>query len=164
MTGFKKSLHSDGHFDFASVPLSFCFRFPSVMQVNWQSTSKDSKDLWNFSLENAIYLWDAFRRDFFPEKSLASVLLPFSFRFASVMQVKLQHVSEVSADLWNISLESLIWLRNAFGADLFPKKMFASVLLPFCFRFASVMRVKLYGSKASEKGTCHLESISAVRV
>ena len=80
------------------------------------------------------------------------------------MQVKLQNVSEVSADLWNISLESLIWLRNAFRADLFPKKMFASVLLPFCFRFASVMRVKLYGSKASEKGTGHLESISAVRV
>ena len=67
-------------------------------------------------------------------------LLPPRFRFPSVMQVKLQHVSEVSADLWNISLESLIWLRNAFRADLFPKKnvcfRFASVLLPFCFRHA----------------------------
>ena len=88
MTNFKKSLHSDGHFDFASVPLPFCFRFPSVMQVNLQSTSKDSKDLWNFSLENPICLWNAFKRDHFPKKLHASVLLPFSFRFASVMLVK----------------------------------------------------------------------------
>ena len=91
-------------------------------------------------------------------------VLPFCFRYPSVVQVKLQSVSEVSAALWNISLESLIWLWNAFRVDPFPKFFFASVLLPFCFRFASVMRVKLYGSKASEKGTCHLESISAVRV
>ena len=99
------------------------------------------------------------KRHFF----FASVPLPFSFRFASVLQVKLQSVSEVSAALWNISLESLIWLWNAFTMDLLPPNIFASVLLPFCFRFASVMRVKLYGSKASEKGTRHLESISAVR-
>ena len=134
------------------------------MQVKLHSVSEVSTNLWNISLENLIWLWNALRAYLLPQKMFAWALLPFSFRFASVLQVKMQSVSEVSAALWNISLESLIWLWNAFRVDLFPRKNFASVLLAFCFRSTSVMRVKLCGSKASEKGACHLESISAVRV
>ena len=81
MTAFKKSLHSNGHFDFASVPLPFCFRFPSVMQVNLQSTSKDSKDLWNF-------LWKTQFAFGMPSNGTTfqrNYMLPFCFRFPSVL-------------------------------------------------------------------------------
>ena len=110
----------------------------------------------------------------------ASVLLPFCFRFASVMQVKV-HVMEVpclagfpqistcssnqfaapvcfrSASVFRRSLRAsrILFLTAQPGAmsgtchvrDIaaspVPRLCLASVLLPFCFRFASVMLVKL---------------------
>ena len=90
----------------------------------------------------------------------ASVPLPFCFRYAG----KLVSLSKEPKNLWNISLECVSSLWNAFRMGPFRRNPIASVDLPFCFRFASVMRVKLYGSKASEKGACLLEGISAVLI
>ena len=136
-------------FRFASAPLPFCFRYAGKVDVTFRIAPKFfGKLFWKayvrLPLRFAIWPWS-------PKLVFQKNLLPLRFRFQTTC-----------ACLWTLHFLLLLGpplvVSPSPGAeatynrsqpmDHFPKKICASVLLPLCFRFASVMRVKLLVSTA----------------